>query len=96
MSQFIIGIDLGTTNSALAYAPDSRDAEVALFPVPQLANPGEVAEFDLLPSSLYLPGEKEFVEGSLALPWNGAAFLHHRPFCAVTRRGKCRTLSEFG
>ncbi len=71
MSQFIIGIDLGTTNSALAYAPDAQDAEVTLFPVPQLANPGEVAEFDLLPSSLYLPGEKEFVEGSLALPWNG-------------------------
>jgi molecular chaperone DnaK (HSP70) len=67
MSQFIIGIDLGTTNSALAYAQES---EVTLFPVPQLANPGEVAEFDLLPSSLYLPGEKEFVEGSLALPWN--------------------------
>ena len=67
MSQFIIGIDLGTTNSALAYAQES---EVMLFPVPQLANPGEVAEFDLLPSSLYLPGEKEFVEGALALPWN--------------------------
>lgn len=71
MSQFIIGIDLGTTNSALAYAPETQDAEVHLFPVPQLVNPGEVAELDLLPSSLYLPGEKEFVEGSLALPWNG-------------------------
>ncbi len=68
MSQFIIGIDLGTTNSALAYAQESG---VTLFPLPQLANPGEVAEFDLLPSSLYLPGEKEFVEGSLKLPWNG-------------------------
>ncbi len=68
MSQFIVGIDLGTTNSALAYAQESG---VTLFPLPQLANPGEVAEFDLLPSSLYLPGEKEFVEGSLKLPWNG-------------------------
>ena len=67
MSQFIIGIDLGTTNSALAYAQES---EVKLLAVPQLANPGEVAEFDLLPSSLYLPGEKEFVEGALALPWS--------------------------
>ncbi len=67
MSQFIIGIDLGTTNSAVAYAQESG---VSLFPIPQLANPGEVAEFDLLPSALYLPGEKEFVEGSLALPWN--------------------------
>ena len=68
MSQFIIGIDLGTTNSALAYAQES---EVALFPIPQLANPGEVADFDLLPSFVYLPGEKEFVEGALALPWAG-------------------------
>ncbi len=74
MSQFIIGIDLGTTNSALAYAPLNGSAEtpeVALFPVPQLANAGEVADFDLLASALYLPGEKEFVEGALALPWNG-------------------------
>jgi molecular chaperone DnaK (HSP70) len=67
MSQFIIGIDLGTTNSALAFAQES---EVTLFPIPQLANPGEVADFDLLASSVYLPGEKEFVEGALALPWN--------------------------
>ena len=52
MSQYIIGIDLGTTNSALAFAPldgAAKDApEVTLFPIPQLANPGEVADFDLL------------------------------------------------
>ncbi len=74
MSQYIIGIDLGTTNSALAFAPVDGTGKdtlaVALFPIPQLANPGEVADFDLLASSLYLPGEKEFVEGALALPWN--------------------------
>jgi molecular chaperone DnaK (HSP70) len=73
MSQFIIGIDLGTTNSALAFAPlngSAEEPEVKLFALPQLANPGEVTDLDLLPSSLYVPGEKEFVEGSLALPWN--------------------------
>jgi molecular chaperone DnaK (HSP70) len=73
MSQYIIGIDLGTTNSALAFTTlngGDKIPEVALFQVPQLSNPGEVADFDLLPSSLYLPGEKEFVEGALALPWN--------------------------
>ncbi|MBV8866217.1 MAG: Hsp70 family protein, partial [Acidobacteriaceae bacterium] len=32
--------------------------------------PGEVAGFDLLPSSLYIPGPNEFVEGALALPWD--------------------------
>src|ERR1035441_2787140 len=77
MSDYVIGIDLGTTNSALAYASvsDVTDytlalPEVRLFHVPQLVNPGEMAELDLLPSSLYIPGETEFVEGSLALPWN--------------------------
>jgi len=74
MPSYIIGIDLGTTNSALAYASAStaeRDGrDVKLFRVPQLVNPGEAADVDLLPSSLYIPGEKEFVEGALALPWN--------------------------
>ncbi len=73
MPEYIIGIDLGTTNSALAYAPadeSNTDAAVNTFPITQLVNPGEVAELDLLPSSLYLPGSNEFVEGSLALPWN--------------------------
>ncbi len=73
MPQFVIGIDLGTTNSALAFAPltpDGEKADVALFQVPQLVNPGEVSQLDLLPSSLYIPNPSEFVEGSLALPWN--------------------------
>ena len=74
MPPYIIGIDLGTTNSALAYlntddAPTEM-ASVQLFPVPQLMNPGEVTDLDLLPSSLYIPGPGEFVEGALALPWN--------------------------
>jgi molecular chaperone DnaK (HSP70) len=70
MSQYVIGIDLGTTNSALAYAPLADSSPVSLFQIPQLANVGELADLDLLPSSLYIPGEKEFVEGSLTLPWN--------------------------
>ncbi|MGH9584273.1 MAG: Hsp70 family protein, partial [Bryobacteraceae bacterium] len=74
MPEYVIGIDLGTTNSALAFAPanapDGDRPEVALFQVPQLVNPGEAASLDLLPSSLYIPGSREFVEGALALPWN--------------------------
>ncbi|HEX3682504.1 MAG TPA: Hsp70 family protein [Bryobacteraceae bacterium] len=74
MPEYVIGIDLGTTNSALAYAPagsaEDENPEVALCNIAQLVNPGEVAELDLLPSSLYLPGPNEFVEGALALPWN--------------------------
>lgn len=77
MPQYVIGIDLGTTNCALAYAAAGESAfadpfhlpEVSLLPVPQLANPGEVREEDLLPSFLYLAGPRDFPEGSLALPW---------------------------
>ena len=69
--QFIIGIDLGTTNSALAFLDANLPASsVQSFPIDQLLNPNEVAKQGLLPSSLYLPGPNEFVEGALALPWN--------------------------
>ena len=43
MSQYVIGIDLGTTNSALAYAPLAEPSPVSLFQIPQLANAGELA-----------------------------------------------------
>ncbi|MBI4904080.1 MAG: Hsp70 family protein [Acidobacteria bacterium] len=75
MSQFVIGIDLGTTNCGVAYADASQISdplsmpEVRLQPVAQLVNPGEVAAEALLPSSLYLPDEKDFPQGSTELPW---------------------------
>src|ERR1700755_2217291 len=71
MPQFIIGIDLGTTNCALAYtSTEQEEPGLSLFQIPQLVNAGETAAETLLPSSLYIPSEKEFVEGTLALPWN--------------------------
>ena len=75
-STYVIGIDLGTTNSALAFAaipvdPDPfAPANVQMMAIPQLTNPGEVREQDLLPSFLYLPGSSDFPAGSLALPWD--------------------------
>ncbi len=75
-SRYVIGIDLGTTNSALSYAEIRADADpfapanVQVMDIPQLTNPGEVREEDLLPSFLYLPGESDFPAGSLALPWD--------------------------
>jgi len=72
--QYVIGIDLGTTNSAVAYAPAGGDSQemppVELFPVPQLINPGEVRAEPLLPSFLYVPGSSDFPTGSIALPWD--------------------------
>ena len=73
-SKYIIGIDLGTTNSAVAYAPAGGDpresAPITLLEVPQLVNPGEVRDEPLLPSFLYLPGTSDFPGGSTALPWD--------------------------
>jgi hypothetical protein len=71
-AKYIVGIDLGTTNSALARC-DAADAEeesrIEVRSIPQLVNPSEVAEPTLLPSFLYIPGEFDFPKGSLALPW---------------------------
>lgn len=66
-TKFIVGIDLGTTNCAIASSSD--ESTTSLFDVPQLINPGEVVSQKLLPSFLYLPTELDFPAGSLDLPW---------------------------
>jgi len=70
--RFCIGIDLGTTNSALAFTELSEEAvgAVELAAIPQLVNANEVAAEPLLPSFLYIPGERDFPAGSTALPWD--------------------------
>lgn len=67
----IVGIDLGTSNCAVAWVDPARGsgAEVHDFPVPQLVRPGEVAPRPLLPSFAYLPLPGEFPDGALKLPW---------------------------
>jgi molecular chaperone DnaK (HSP70) len=74
MSHYAVGIDLGTTHSALSYydltLAGRREREESLLPVPQLVELGTVTEKWLLPSFLYLPNEQEFPPGSLALPWD--------------------------
>ena len=75
-AKYIVGIDLGTTNSALARCNASaagsaaeEESRIEVRSIPQLVNPNEVAERTLLPSFLYIPGEFDFPKGSLALPW---------------------------
>jgi hypothetical protein len=71
LGRYCIGIDLGTTNCACAYTEISDEApSVQLAAIPQLVNVNEVAGEPLLPSFLYIPGEREFPAGSVALPWN--------------------------
>ncbi len=79
--RFIIGIDLGTTNSAVAYVDLHEDEDatrrpIRLFDVPQLVAPGEVAARHVLPSFLYLPGAYDIPAGAAALPWDaGRAYI---------------------
>lgn len=63
-----VGIDLGTSNSALATV-DLQSGAMATVPVLQRISESEVAERPLLPSFLYLPGAHELPEGSIGLPW---------------------------
>lgn len=70
MPAFVIGIDLGTTNSVLAYAPLAGEApDVKILPIPQLVAPGVVEERTSLPSFIYLPPEGEGKSGAYDLPW---------------------------
>ena len=70
-ARFIVGIDLGTSNCAVAFTEPAAgsSAKVVDFPVPQLVRPGEVSARPLLPSFVYLPTVGEFPEGALKLPW---------------------------
>jgi hypothetical protein len=73
-ARYAIGIDLGTTHSALSYvdleASDGEQTAHGVLPVPQLTAPGTVEALPLLPSFLYLPHPDELAPGELALPWN--------------------------
>src|SRR5215208_5438100 len=60
--KYAVGIDLGTTNSALAYIPLKGAGDrpnIETFPVPQLIDVGEFGKKSLLPSFAYIPGEHE-------------------------------------
>ncbi len=66
--KYLVSIDLGTTNTVLAYAAQGS-AQVELLAIEQLVAPGEVAGSPLLPSMRYHPGKGELAPGELQLPW---------------------------
>ncbi len=69
-AKYIIGIDLGTTNSVLAYAPLEDDRpSIEILPIPQLVAPSTIESRSALPSFLYLGGEHETGSGAFDLPW---------------------------
>jgi hypothetical protein len=67
-ARYVIGIDLGTTHSALAYAELAAEGgRTEIASIPQLVAQGTVEARSLLPSFLYLAHESE---GPQALPWD--------------------------
>jgi len=73
-SRFVVGIDLGTTNSAVAYIDSAdRDWRVRDFAVPQLVAASTIEERDVLPSFHYEAAAGEFGAGALRLPWDESA-----------------------
>ncbi|MFT6924641.1 MAG: molecular chaperone DnaK (HSP70) [Psychromonas sp.] len=75
--KYLIGIDLGTTNTVVAYAdmrhPLTTD-NCCIFEIEQLVAPGEVAKRPLLPSFRYHPAKGEINPVDLQLPWSDIAF----------------------
>lgn len=71
-ARYVVGIDLGTTHTALAYAPIHDDPTlpsppVTVLGIPQLVAQGTVEARELLPSFFYVAHESD---GPQALPWD--------------------------
>lgn len=70
--RFLVGIDLGTTNTVVAFCEITDNLEhapVSLFDIDQLIGPGEVVRKPLLPSFRYHPAQGQVSESDLTLPW---------------------------
>ena len=78
MERFRVGIDLGTTNTVVAYAEPGSD-DIRLFEVEQLVAPGEVQAAPLLPSLRFHPAPGELPVDELQLPWATVADAEHTP-----------------
>jgi molecular chaperone DnaK (HSP70) len=75
-ARYVVGIDLGTTNCAAAYAEVSPADEgagappvITPFPIVQVTSPGEVDARPTLPSFLLLPTPVEVPPEAMTLPW---------------------------
>jgi hypothetical protein len=68
---FSLGIDLGTSNSALAIH-DFETGTTSIVDITQILAPHRIGELPTLASALYIPHPEEFPAGSVALPWEGS------------------------
>jgi molecular chaperone DnaK (HSP70) len=67
-ARFSLGIDLGTSNSAVA-VEDFETGHTAIVELTQLLGPNRIGEKPTLPSAIYIPHPEEFPEDQLRLPW---------------------------
>jgi molecular chaperone DnaK (HSP70) len=67
-TRFSLGIDLGTSNSAVA-VEDFETGHTAIVEITQLLGPNRIGEKPTLPSAIYVPHPEEFPEDQLRLPW---------------------------
>jgi hypothetical protein len=66
---FSLGIDLGTSNCAMALT-DLETDRTEIVPITQILATNQLGEKLTLASALYLPHPEEFRPGSFPLPWN--------------------------
>ncbi len=69
---FSLGIDLGTSNSAIAVA-DFESGEVSLVEITQILAPHQIGEMPTLASALYIPNPQEFPASAVEVPWKSDA-----------------------
>jgi hypothetical protein len=72
--RYAVGIDLGTTNSALALTSAGSEEIPEVLQVPQFASFQSVDREPVFPSALYLPLEQEAHGASARLPWEEDLF----------------------
>lgn len=69
-AQYIIGIDLGTTNCTMAYMPLNKEDAIEQFAIPQVTKAGTQGEDFSLPSFVYFPLEDELKKKHTSMPWD--------------------------
>ncbi len=67
-ARYTVGIDLGTSNTVVAYAVAGEE-QICLLPIGQLVAPGALAAQPMLPSVRYHPAPGELDPADLLLPW---------------------------
>ena len=70
--RFSLGIDLGTSNSAIAIT-DLENDQTEIVGVTQILGPNQIGEKPTLPSALYIPHHEEFPADAFPLPWGNGA-----------------------